>query len=64
MALKGAPRWLMWIILVSMLLLLLSQVLSGFDRPVEIALGCMAAGLAVIAAASLVASRKDGRVRQ
>lgn len=59
---KGAPRWLMWIILVSMLLLL-SQVVSGFDRPVEVALGCMAAGLAVVAVASLMASRK-GRVRQ
>jgi hypothetical protein len=53
----------MWTTLVSMLLLLLSQVVSGFDRPVEIALGCMAAALAVVAAASLVVSRKSGRAQ-
>ncbi|MER7168161.1 hypothetical protein ABT336_19090 [Micromonospora sp. NPDC000207] len=53
------PRPLYWLTLVAMSGTLLVQVLSGFDQPLEIVSGCIAAVLVVWSTVALVAGRKS-----
>ncbi|TWJ24394.1 hypothetical protein JD76_04544 [Micromonospora endolithica] len=52
------PRWQQWTLLVTMSLVFLSQVGTGFDRPLNIIAGVGAAGLALFCAAALVVGRR------
>lgn len=53
---NAVPRWLHWTTLVAMSGIFLSQVGAGFDRPLEIVTGCLAAGLAAWSTVALVTS--------
>ncbi|MEH0969877.1 hypothetical protein V6U77_01875 [Micromonospora sp. CPCC 205546] len=54
------PRWQLWTLLAAMSGTFLAQVLSGFDRPLEIVAGCGAAAMALYCAAALIVERRDG----
>ncbi|KAB1128516.1 hypothetical protein F6X68_31300 [Micromonospora sp. AMSO12t] len=58
------PRWLLWTQLVAMSCVLLSQVGSGFDRPLEIVVGCGAAGMALYCVAALIIGRTSGNAEK
>jgi len=50
----------LWMTLVTVALLVIAQAVAGFNRPVNIVLGCASAALGIWAAATLVA-RRNGR---
>ncbi|MDT0532917.1 hypothetical protein RM555_28370 [Micromonospora sp. DSM 115977] len=58
------PRWLLWTQLVAMSGVLLSQVGSGVDRPLEIVAGCGAAGMALYCVAALIIGRTSGNAEE
>ncbi|MCL7461041.1 hypothetical protein M8I35_28135 [Micromonospora sp. MSM11] len=58
------PRWLLWMQLVAMSCVLLSQVGSGFDRPLEIIVGCGAAAMALYCVAALIVGRTNGNAEE
>lgn len=55
-------RSLGWLLLISNTLVFLAQVLGGFDEPLEVVIGCGAAGLAAYLAVLLWVQRKHHRV--
>ncbi|WDZ84396.1 hypothetical protein [Micromonospora cathayae] len=55
---RGTPRWVYWWLLVSTLCTFTSQVLSGFDRPLEIIVGVLSGCMAIFCGITLVVRRK------
>lgn len=47
------PRWVYWVVLVAMVCTFLSQLGTGFDRPLTIAVGAGSAALALYSAVAL-----------
>ncbi len=55
------PRPVLWVVLVAMLAVVVSQIGTGFHRPVQVAAGGLAAGMAVFAAIALWRARNKSR---
>jgi uncharacterized membrane protein YccC len=43
----------LWLVLIAMILTLLGQAATGFNRPVNVIIGCLCAAVALFAAAAL-----------